>query len=298
MPYAKIDVGFIRQHLAAAPEKHRAAAIALYVELVLTSAELLLDGVLPSAVVLAGAHEIGISRGRYGRAEVHKIGTSLAEVGLVELQQNDTWRLIYWADHHHSREYVDGRRKSDADRKKEKRGQLTIGGDTPDFHKPRPQDVRSGHGEDSRAHARRRSTSESEDHSSSTGSRHAPPDDDDQLRADLERLGVNDQALLTAAATDPARAAAWIVHAHEHADRNPAGYWRTNFTTGAWPPSANGKPKKLEPGEWCRVYVTDNATLYADEHLVEVLRDHGATDDDLHEYLDLAADLRRAAIST
>jgi hypothetical protein len=297
LPYAKIDVGFIRQHLAAAPEKNRAAAIALYVELVLTSAELLLDGVLPRRVVEAGAAEIGISRGRYARREIASVATSLAECGLVEVAEDGTWTLTYWHDHHHSRDYVDGRRKQDAERKRGARGQLTIGEEAPAFHKPRPSDVRSGQTADSRAHTRRRASSESKDHSSSSGSRHAPPDDDLSLR--LEHLGVNDRALIAAAATDPERAAAWIDHATEHADRNAAGYFRTNFITGAWPPNGNGKPH-LDPDERREHFLTTSGYLLPDDELEYQLRHtYAATDDDVIEALDRAADLRRtASVST
>lgn len=290
MPYAKIDVGFIRQHLAAVPEKTRAAAIALYVELVLTSAELLLDGDLPRRVVEAGAAEIGISRGRYARREIASVATSLAECGLVEVAEDGTWTLTYWADHHHSRDYVDGRRKQDAERKRGSRGQLTLGEEAPAFHRPRPAVVRSGHASDSRAHARRRASSESEDLSSSSGSNHAPPDDDLRLR--LEQLGVNDRALIAAATTDPERAAAWIDHAAEHSDRNPAGYFRTNFTTGAWPPTSNGKPR-VAPAERRERFVTVSGYLLPDDELEYQLRHtYDATDDDVIEALDRAHDLR------
>lgn len=289
MPHARIDVAFVREHFAAVPEKTRPAALALYLELVITSAELLLDGVLPLQVVLAGAHEIGISRGRYARSEVHKIGTSLAESGLVELHENDNWTLIYWAEHHSARDYVEGRRKADADRKARARGQLTLGDDTA----LSTDDVRGMSAADNRGTPRGRahkSESETKNYSSSTSSRPAPPDDDD-LRLRLEQLNVNDAALIAAATNDPARAAAWIDHAHTHADRNPAGYFRTNFTTGTWPPNTNGKPP-TDPAERRKRFLHGDGHLLPDDELEYQLRAMGATDDEVIEAVDTAHDLR------
>lgn len=126
MPYAKLDVEFVRRHFAALEPKERIAAIALYTRLVLASAELLLDGVLPVSVVEAGAHEIGLSRGRYRRREMHDLCISLASCGLVEMLPDGTWHLPMWKDHHASREYVDNRRKLDAERKAQAREQTTL----------------------------------------------------------------------------------------------------------------------------------------------------------------------------
>lgn len=298
MPYAKIDVGFVREHFAAVPDKHRAAAIALYTELVLTSAELLLDGALPRRVVEAGAAEIGISRGRYARREIATVATSLADSGLIEVAGDGTWTLVYWADHHHSREYVDGRRKSDADRKRGKRGQLTLGDDNPVFHNGRPQNIRSGQTEDSRAHTRRRSSSESEDHSSSSAPRDAGHDDDQALRADLEHLKVNDPSLITAALADHERARAWLAYVAEHATGNRAGYFRTSFETGDWPPNGNGKPH-VDPAERRERFLTTSGYLLPDDELEYQLRNtYDATDDDVIEALDRAHDLRITNVST
>jgi hypothetical protein len=70
------------------PEKSAPRAIALYLELVLTSAEMLLDGLVPQHVALVCAHKIGISRSRYGRSEVSKLVHSLASAELAEVLQN------------------------------------------------------------------------------------------------------------------------------------------------------------------------------------------------------------------
>lgn len=58
------------------------------------------------------------------------------------------------------------------------------------------------------------------------------------------------------------------------------------------------KPAAPSSVEWCERYVRANAAKFADEHIVEVLRDHGATDDDLIGYLDTAADIRLGSVST
>ncbi|MFL5911433.1 MAG: hypothetical protein ACJ768_12765 [Gaiellaceae bacterium] len=297
MPHAKIDVVFIREHFAAVPEKTRPAALALYLELVVTSAELLLDGHLPLQVVLAGAHEIGISRGRYGRAEVSKISTSLTEAGLVEVHNDDTWQLTHWAEHHNAREYVEGRRKQDADRKAKARGQLSIGDDNHVFHTGRPQNVRSGHGSDSRAHARRRSESESESEtktsSSSAAGAQRADDDDDDLSLRLEHLGVNDRTLIHAALNDPQRATAWIAYGDTHATGNPAGYFRTNFTSGHWPPTSNGKPQ-TDPAERRHRWLSDLGWRIDDDILLDTqLADMGADTDERISLLETAHDLRR-----
>lgn len=93
MPYARIDVAFLRDHFETVPEKERARAIALYLELALTSAEMLLDGEVPEHVVLICAHRIGVSRSRYGRSDVAKLVALLEEAGLVIAPKTSTSRV-------------------------------------------------------------------------------------------------------------------------------------------------------------------------------------------------------------
>lgn len=126
MPYAKIDVSFMRDHFAAVPEKDRAAAIALYMQLVVMSAEMLLDGLLPRGVLEAGGAQVGISRGRYARREIASAATSLREIGLLEDAAAGGSQLTLWHEHHSSRNEVESARTRAAERKRKSRGQLTI----------------------------------------------------------------------------------------------------------------------------------------------------------------------------
>lgn len=157
MAYAKIDVAFLRDHFSQVEEKKRPAAVALYLELVLASAEMLLDGNVPRRVVEAGAHEIGISRGRYSRREIASAATSLVGCGVVDIATDSMWRLIYWHDHHSSRAEVDDARKAAAERKRKSRGQMTLSDERGGQPSGVTQEVTEGQDRDSRAHARRRS---------------------------------------------------------------------------------------------------------------------------------------------
>lgn len=259
MPYAKTDVGFIREHFATVPEKNRAAAIALYSNLVLISAELLLDGALPRTVVEAGGAQIGISRGRYARREIASVATSLTECGLVEIANDGTWHLTYWRDHHASREYVDSRRKADADRKREAREQLTIPSATPVVHKGRPTGVRSGQSSDSRAHARTRAAADSkkEDLAAAVSPNHdtepgpgpnpaAAADIHEELEQLLDDLAIP-ASLRQRAANEPERALA--VARYTIANEGGGAYFRTVFESGDHPtsgqPRAQAKPAAL-----------------------------------------------------
>ena len=130
MPHAKFDVDVIRSRFAAIDPKRRPAAIALYQQLVLSSCELLRDGHLPRTVVLAGAHEIGVSRGRYGTSEVSKLVHSLVSIGLAEELKDGSLQLTEWSNHHSSRSAVEHQRELAAERKRRSRGQLGLPGVT------------------------------------------------------------------------------------------------------------------------------------------------------------------------
>lgn len=160
MPHARIPVEFIREHFTAIPDKDRPKAIALYLGLVLTSSELLLDGDLPEEVVLAIAHKIGISRGRYQRREVRKLGTSMASNGLLEMLPDGTYRLTDWQVFHSGSAAVNDARKQDAERKRRSRQQPAIPGVFDNARRDRPENVQPGHGPDTRAHVRRRQRQE------------------------------------------------------------------------------------------------------------------------------------------
>lgn len=140
MPYAKIDVAFIRDHFAAVPEKDRAAAIALYTQLLLTSAELLLDGYLPAGVLEAGGAQVGISRGRYARREIASAATSLRNAGLLEEAKAGGSQLTLWHQHHSSRSEVEAARTRAAERKRKSRGQLTLDVQAPKSHRDNPDE--------------------------------------------------------------------------------------------------------------------------------------------------------------
>lgn len=181
MPYARIDVAFLRDHFETVPEKDRARAIAVYLELVLTSAELLLDGQVPQHVALLCAHKIGISRSRYGRSEVSKLMHSLASAELLDVREDQTLALRYWADHHNSRASVDDRRKQDVERKRAKRTQQTIPG--------LGMNVRNGNDTESAAESaadlargrdRTRSESKTEDLTKAVDLQHDEPEDVDE----------------------------------------------------------------------------------------------------------------------
>lgn len=299
MPYAKTDVGFIREHFAAVPEKHRAAAIALYSNLVLISAEMLLDGQLPVTVVLAGAHEIGISRGRYGRSEVSNLGHSLAAAGLVEVSKNDSWTLTHWRDHHASRDYVDSRRKADADRKREAREQLTLPSTPQVVHSGHPTGVRSGQTSDSRAHARTRAASDSKtkDPAAASPLQTSEPDGDPNhaaaaLLEKLDQLGLNGTARQLAT-DDPARAQAWLDVAATEATTNPAGFVLAGLRSGEWPSARVRAQAPPDPVDRRERYVRGDGRLLPADELEFQLKQLGAGDDELVELLDLAADLRR-----
>ncbi len=303
MPYAKIDVGFIREHFINVPEKDRAAAIALYVDLVSISAEMLLDGRLARGVVEAGAQEIGLSRGRYSQRESQRIVHSLVDSGLAELQENNMLQLTYWRDHHQSREYVDGRRKADADRKRGAREQLTMPTTTQDVHSGRPQPVRSGHTPDSRAHARTRAAKEEEKEDLTAAAAVTTHDPEPDLAPDLaaaaliaklDDLGLNGNAQQLAQA-DPARAQAWIDLAAHEAKTNPAAFVLTGLRSGEWPSTRQRPP---EPGADAparreRFVLGDGWRLPADE-LEYQLETMGAEIDEVVELLELAANLRSA----
>jgi hypothetical protein len=163
MPYARIDVAFLRDHFETVPEKERARAIAVYLELVLTSAELLLDGQVPQHVALLCAHKIGISRSRYGRSEVSKLMHSLASAELLDVLEDGTLALRYWPDHHSSRASVDDRRKQDVERKRAKRPQQTIPGLGTSFRNGKPAESDAESDADlARGRARTRSESKTE----------------------------------------------------------------------------------------------------------------------------------------
>lgn len=123
MPYARLDVSFLRDHFAELEPRARPAAIALYVQLVSTSAELLLDGRLPSTLVAAGGADSGISRGRYARRELASACTSLVQIGLAEHARDGGLTLLRWQDHHSSRTDVEQARARATERKRKQRGQ-------------------------------------------------------------------------------------------------------------------------------------------------------------------------------
>lgn len=125
MAYAKIDVGFIRDHFSEIPDKTRPAAIALYLELVLASAEMLLDGRLPRGVVEVGAHRSGVLRGRYARREIASVASSLADSALVEIATDGMWTILHWNEHHSSRAEVEEARSKAAKRKHRQRHGVT-----------------------------------------------------------------------------------------------------------------------------------------------------------------------------
>ena len=159
MPYAKLDVELL-QRFAEIPERDRAKAVALYLALVLNSAQLLTDGRISRAVLAAGADEIGISHGRYSQREVSKTVTSLVDSGLLEPSKNGTLMLSEWQVHHSSRADVETQRKRATERKRRSRSQLVLPTVTAEVTPGRHTNVTEGQDRDSRAHARRRKASD------------------------------------------------------------------------------------------------------------------------------------------
>jgi len=296
VPHAKIDVAFVREHFSDVEASRRAQAVGLYVALVAISGELLLDGQIPAAIVAAVGHDLGlkcVTRRHDRPSEVAILCHDLERSGVIACHQNGGLTVAGWQEHHNARAYVEERRKADADRKRGKRGQLTLGDETLVFHSGRPADVRSGQSEDSRARVRRRSASESKNISSSSvvsNPQDPTPDDDEDLLSDLETLGLSGH-VTRAALDDPERAAAWIAYTAAHANGNHAGYFATSFTNGGWPPTT---PPAPDPTERRARYVNGAGHLLPDDELDYQLAQMGADTDERIGLIEHAHDLRNA----
>jgi hypothetical protein len=157
VPHARIPVELARdKRFASIPEKDRSDAFALYVALVLTSAELLLDGELSLPILVAIGQQIGHPVSPYGARKCNKIAALLCETGLLERNDRGTYTVTDWAEFHSTRTGVTDARKADAERKRRARQQPELPGLRGDVHNGRPANVHPGHEPDTRAHARPR----------------------------------------------------------------------------------------------------------------------------------------------
>jgi hypothetical protein len=130
MPYAKIDVGFIREHFKTVPARDRAELVGFYTTLVLHSAEMLTDGEISRAVAVALGDSLGMKTAARRPSYVLQKCALLASVGLLSATEDGGYRIAQWQDHHSSRHEVEEARKAAAERQRKRRGQPQIPGVT------------------------------------------------------------------------------------------------------------------------------------------------------------------------
>lgn len=121
MPHARIPTDLLVELVADVPPRRRAQVAGVYVQAILTSAEMLLDGALRRTIWREMCAEIGVFRST-------EVADLLIEAGALHRGPGGRYEIVNWERFHSSRAEVEERRKADAKRKRDARSQPELPG--------------------------------------------------------------------------------------------------------------------------------------------------------------------------